>query len=82
MNPTLFTRFDHLTTAELNALVEQMAARRRELYREYKNAHLDGASVSRRFKAVERIQRELNIASSALHCRPDNGYRSLFASVA
>lgn len=71
MNPTNFTRFAHLTTAELNALVEQLAARSRELYRAYKAAHRNGASVKRAFKAYERIEQEAFLAHSALYVRPD-----------
>lgn len=79
MNPTLFTRFDHLTTPELDALVEQLAARTRELYREYKSAYSNGASVKRAFKAYKRMNWETHVAFMAFCARPDHGMPSMFA---
>jgi hypothetical protein len=78
MNPTHFTRFNHLTTTELDALVEQLAARSRELYREYKSARNNGTGGKRALKAFERMSWETHVAFMAFSARPDHGMPSMF----
>ena len=79
MNPMLYTHYNNVPTVELDALVEQLAARARELYRAYKAARDNGASVKRAFKAWKRVEWETHVAFCALYVRSDYPHPRTFA---